>query len=266
MNKKNYSFDLETFRDMLQICPNLPYQKFVDPSFEEEILAFIRELGYSGNVKSLSKIKVDTLPQPWRTFGTIINKCLSGKVTGLDLLRLSRVQILWDQSILRRNKVDWLMAKDDHVLTTMRFIPQHKVVQKYGVILPDYLTNQAMKESEAYKTYYDLATGKVALKPKYVHRSTRKKTDQAPQDAPGKRLKATTKVAKSGKKKQPARGLETLSEIALSEAEQMKIAIKRSKTQLHSSHASGSGTDEGTSVSPRVPDVSTDGYEDEHIS
>ncbi|GJW50548.1 hypothetical protein Tco_0091899 [Tanacetum coccineum] len=159
-----------------------------------------------------------------------------------------------DQSILRRNKVDWLMSKDDPVLTTMRFIPQHKVVQKYGVILHDYLTNQAMKESEAYNTYYDLATRKVALKPKYVRQSTRKKTDQAPQDAPGKRLKATTKVAKSRKKKQHARGLETLSEIVLSEAEQMKIAIERSKTQLHSSYASGSGADEGTSVSPGVPD------------
>ncbi|GKC26429.1 hypothetical protein Tco_1033723 [Tanacetum coccineum] len=50
MNEKNYSFDLETFRDMLQICPNLPCQKFVDPPFEEEILAFIRELGYPGDI------------------------------------------------------------------------------------------------------------------------------------------------------------------------------------------------------------------------
>ncbi|GJZ94889.1 hypothetical protein Tco_0667092 [Tanacetum coccineum] len=95
MNKKNYSFDLETFKDMLQICPNLPGQKFEDPPFEEEILAFIRKLGYFGNMKSLSDAKVETLPQTWRTFGTIINKCLSGKVTGLDLLRLSRAQIMW---------------------------------------------------------------------------------------------------------------------------------------------------------------------------
>ncbi|GKC42414.1 hypothetical protein Tco_1060136 [Tanacetum coccineum] len=268
LNTKRYSFDLETFRDMLQICPNIPSQKFMDPPFEEEILNFMRELGYSRNIKSLSGIKVEMLPQPWRTFKTIINKCLNGKVTGLNLLLLSRAQILWgmfhqknvdyvyfiwedlvfqienrvskrdkdmyyprftkviinhfmsqDQSIPRRNKVDWHMAKDDPVLTTMRFIPQHEVVQKYGVILPGYLTNQAIKDSEAYKTYYDLATGKVAPKPKYVHRSTRTKTDQAPQDAPGKRLKAIAKVAKSGKKKQPARGLETLSEIALSKAE-----------------------------------------------
>ncbi|GJW83551.1 hypothetical protein Tco_0156696 [Tanacetum coccineum] len=48
MNKKNYSFDLETFRGMLQICLNLPRQKFVDPPFEEEILAFIKNLSDSG--------------------------------------------------------------------------------------------------------------------------------------------------------------------------------------------------------------------------
>ncbi|GJZ02838.1 ribonuclease H-like domain-containing protein [Tanacetum coccineum] len=57
------------------------------------------------------------------------------------------------------------MANDDHILTTMRFIPQHKVVQKYSAILPDNITNQAMKESEAYKTYYGLATRKVIPKP-----------------------------------------------------------------------------------------------------
>ncbi|GJZ55448.1 hypothetical protein Tco_0610641 [Tanacetum coccineum] len=57
---------------------------------------------------------------------------------------------------LRRNKVDWHMANDDPILTTMRFIPQHEVVQKYGAILPNYLTTQAMKESEAYKTYHAL--------------------------------------------------------------------------------------------------------------
>nr|GEV91230.1 hypothetical protein [Tanacetum cinerariifolium] len=62
---------------MLQICLNLPRQKFVDPLFKKEILAFIRELGYPRNIKSLSDVKVEILPQPWRTFGTIINKCLS---------------------------------------------------------------------------------------------------------------------------------------------------------------------------------------------
>ncbi|GJT93891.1 hypothetical protein Tco_1082736 [Tanacetum coccineum] len=303
------------FGNMIQICPNLPGQKFEDPPFEEDILAFIRELGYPRDIKSLSDVKVDTLYQPWRTFGTIINKCLRGKATGLDQLRLFWAQIIWgmynqkkvdyvyllwedlvyqienkvskknkymyyprftkviinhfmskDKSIPRRNMVDWHMANDDTILTIMRFISKHEIVQRYGAIIPDTLTNQAMKELDAYKTYHDFATGKVIPKPKYVRRLTRAKTDQAPTASPGKRLKATAKVAKSGKKKLHAQGLETLSEIALSRAEQMKIVTKRSKTKFHSSYTSGSGTNERTSVSPRVLDVPTYGSKDEQNS
>ncbi|GKB64612.1 hypothetical protein Tco_1270509 [Tanacetum coccineum] len=141
-----------------------------------------------------------------------------------------------DQSIPRRNKVDCHMANDDPILTTMRFIPQYEVVQKYGAILLDNLTTPAMKESEAYKTYYAFATGKVIPKPK------------------------------SGKKKLRTEGLEALSEIALSEAEHMKLVIERSKTQLYSSQPSGFGAHEGTGVTPGVPDVPTYREDDEELS
>nr|GEU40013.1 hypothetical protein [Tanacetum cinerariifolium] len=59
------------------------------------------------------------------------------------------------------------MAKDDPILTTMRYISKREVVQKYGVILPDTLTNQEMKETDAYKTYYAFSYGKEIPKPKY---------------------------------------------------------------------------------------------------
>ncbi|GJU72898.1 hypothetical protein Tco_1264303 [Tanacetum coccineum] len=139
-----------------------------------------------------------------------------------------------------------------------------------------------MLESKAYKTYYAFASGEKAPKPKYVRKkadpdsSPKKKPIQATECS---RLKTTAKVAKSDKKKQPAmtpkaKGLDVLSKVALTEAEQLKLATKRSKTQLHSSHASGSGdgvdtqskvpdeqqqktsgTNEGTGIKPGVPDV-----------
>ncbi|GKC49678.1 hypothetical protein Tco_1072423 [Tanacetum coccineum] len=59
--------------------------------------------------------------------------------------------------------------------------------------------------------------------------------------------------------------METLLEVALTEAEQMKLATKQSLVQTHSSHASGSGAHEGTSVIPGVPDVPTYRYDDEEI-
>nr|GEU78027.1 hypothetical protein [Tanacetum cinerariifolium] len=49
------------------------------PPFEEEVLPFIRKLGHTRDIKLLIDVKIDTLHQPWRTFGTIFNKCLSEK-------------------------------------------------------------------------------------------------------------------------------------------------------------------------------------------
>nr|GEV49554.1 retrovirus-related Pol polyprotein from transposon TNT 1-94 [Tanacetum cinerariifolium] len=132
--------------------------------------------------------------------------------------------------------------------------------------LTDYLTNQAMKESEAYKTYHDLATRKVQPKPKYIRRSSRSKTKKSPKPFPGKRVKATVKVAKSRKKKQPTLRLQTLLEVALTEAEQLKLATKLSLIQTHSSHASGSGAHEGTGVKPGVLNIPTYHLDEEEIS
>ncbi|GJZ99328.1 hypothetical protein Tco_0671879 [Tanacetum coccineum] len=89
-----------------------------------------------------------------------------------------------------------------------------------------------------------------------------------------KRVKQTSKMTGLGKQKQPATGLETLSETALTKTEQLKIAIKRSRIQIHNSQASVSGngvdilskvldeqvhektcTDEGAGDKPEVPDV-----------
>ncbi|GKD40592.1 hypothetical protein Tco_1260799, partial [Tanacetum coccineum] len=260
MNKKSYSFDMETFRNMLLICPKLPGQKFVDPPFKEEILTFIRELGYlaTSNYSLMSKlIRYLNL----ENFGP--------SSTSVIVEKVDYVYLLWEDLVFQIENKESMKEKYMIILQDSQKLSSslhHKVVQRYGAILPDYLTNPAMKESEAYKTYHDLATGKVQPKPKYVRRSSRTKSDEAPKPSSSKRVKTTAKVAKSGKKKQPALGLETLSDIALTEAEQMKLAIERSKTQLHISQPSSSGAHEGTGVTPGVLDVPTFESDDEQIS
>ncbi|GKD11083.1 hypothetical protein Tco_1190768, partial [Tanacetum coccineum] len=94
INKKKVSLDVEILREILQICPRLPRQQFEDLPLEHDILSFIRDLGHSGDIHYLTDISIDYLHQPWRAFATIINKCLSGKETGYDKIRLSRAQIL----------------------------------------------------------------------------------------------------------------------------------------------------------------------------
>nr|GEX03794.1 hypothetical protein [Tanacetum cinerariifolium] len=68
-------------------CSKLPGQQFEDLPLKHDILSFIRDLGHSGDIIYLSDVNVDYLHQPWRAFSTIINKCLSGKETGMDKIQ-----------------------------------------------------------------------------------------------------------------------------------------------------------------------------------
>ncbi|GJX02970.1 hypothetical protein Tco_0188886 [Tanacetum coccineum] len=69
-------------------------QEFEDLPLENGILSFIRDIGHSRDITYLFNVSVDYLHQTWRAFATIINKCLSGKETGMDKIRLSHAQIL----------------------------------------------------------------------------------------------------------------------------------------------------------------------------
>ncbi|GKC86589.1 hypothetical protein Tco_1147238 [Tanacetum coccineum] len=258
LNGKSHTVNVYKFRDMLKICPKLQGQKFKEPPLEEEILSFITDLRHTGEIKFLSDINVNHMHQPWRSFSTIINKCLSGKTTALESLLIVDYFMAKDQAIPKRNMMFWHYARDDFMFTTVRVISKHQDTQVYDVILPQHLTNQAMLESEAYMTYRAYATGDMTPKPK----STKKKADSesSPKTNPTqaskrKRIKTSAKGDKAAKMKQSttkSKGLTVLSEVALSKADQMKLATKRSKKEFHSSHASGSG--DGVDIQSKVPD------------
>ncbi|GJZ53019.1 hypothetical protein Tco_0607904, partial [Tanacetum coccineum] len=154
-----------------------------------------------------------------------------------------------DPSIPRRNKVNWHYARDDPMFTTINVISRNEDTQLYGAILPVALTNEDIRNSESYKEYYAIASGTIPPKTKGSKKkaNTDTITKQKPPTAP--------KEKKSGKGKQKTTELETISEADLTEAEQLKIITKRSRQETHSSHASGSGADEGTGVTPGVPDA-----------
>ncbi|GJZ62294.1 hypothetical protein Tco_0618431 [Tanacetum coccineum] len=154
-----------------------------------------------------------------------------------------------DPSIPRRNKVNWHYARDDPMFTTINVISRNEATQLYGAILPVALTNEDIRNSESYKEYYAMASG--TIPPKTKGSKKKANTDAIPKQKPP----TAPKEKKSGKGKQKSAELETISEADLTEAEQLKIVTKRSRQETHSSHASGSGADEGTGVTPGVPDA-----------
>ncbi|GJZ97561.1 hypothetical protein Tco_0670014 [Tanacetum coccineum] len=224
LEKKKCRVDIEVFHEILQICPRLHNQ----------------------------------MHQPWRTFATIINRCISGKTTGLDRLMESRAQILW--GIYNKKNVDY-----------------------YGALIPDDMINQDIKDSKAYKTYYDFATGKATPKKgrkyKKVASPSRKLSpvlEEEPVVKPKKAkkpAKKSTTVPTTGvvikdtpgvsisKKKAPGKvdrgkGMDLLTDAALLEVAQVKEALKKSKKDSYMLHPSGLG--DGVGSQPKVPNESKD--------
>ncbi|GKA49779.1 hypothetical protein Tco_0742852 [Tanacetum coccineum] len=255
LNGKSHTVNVDNFRDMLKICPKLPGQKFKEPPLEEDILSFIRDLGYIGEIKFLSDVNVNHVHQPWRSFVAIFNKCLSGKTTALENLmfqvenknsnknndmyypRFTKVIVDYfmakDQAIPRRNKMFWHHARNDFMFTTVRVISKHQDTQVYGAILPQHLTNKAMLESAAYMTYRAYATGEKTLKLKTTKKkvdseaSPKKKTTKATK---GKRIKSSAKGDKAAKKKKPAetsmdKGLTVLSDKSSEEDDEDEVNV-----------------------------------------
>nr|GEW76753.1 hypothetical protein [Tanacetum cinerariifolium] len=64
MNNKKHIVDLESFREMLHICPRIPGQAFAELPFEEEILEFIWFLGHGATIRTLTDVNINKLYQP----------------------------------------------------------------------------------------------------------------------------------------------------------------------------------------------------------
>nr|GEW99497.1 reverse transcriptase domain-containing protein [Tanacetum cinerariifolium] len=231
MNNRKRIVNLEYFREMLHICPRLPNQTFDELPFEEEILAFLRYLKHSGEIRKI-------------TDGMYYKK------------NADFAYLLWEDFVYQVEHKD---AKKSNEMYHPRFT-------KFDAILPIELTNEDIRNFAAYKEYYAIASGATPPKTKASVRKTHSSSDTTitPPMAAGTRL-STSDKGKQPAKSSKVKGLSVLSEVAMTEAEQMKLAIKRSLQQTYISQASGSGADEGTGIIPGVPDVPTD-ESDEEIS
>nr|GEZ62473.1 hypothetical protein [Tanacetum cinerariifolium] len=135
-------------------------------------------------------------------------------------------------------------------------------------MLPIELTNDEIKNTKAYKEYYAFATREAKPKPKASARRKRSGSDTSitPPTAtttPKPTVAITPRLTAAVKGKQTTKSLSAPSEVARTEAQHLKIVLRRSRQQTHISQPGGSGTDEGTGSKPEVSDVPTDESEEE---
>ncbi|GJU22679.1 hypothetical protein Tco_1156021 [Tanacetum coccineum] len=165
-----------------------------------------------------------------------------------------------DKTISMRNKINLYIICNNSLLGTLKFISKTQDYQQYGAMIPDDMINQDIKDSKAYKTYYEFATGKVPPKKARKYKkvaSPSRKLSLVKEAKPAKKAKRVKRPAKKfttaptsgvvirvtpgvsvSKKKAPikadrSKGIEILSDVALSKEAQLKEATKRSKKDFY---------------------------------
>nr|GFD49533.1 hypothetical protein [Tanacetum cinerariifolium] len=124
----------------------------------------------------------------------------------------------------RRNKVNWHYVRDDQMFTMIMLVSRHQNTQQFGAMFPIELTNADIKNSDAYKEYYAVATGATPPKTKASVRKTKSSSDTTVTPLPT--AAAGTRLFTSAKGKQPAttfkaKSLTSLSKVAMTEAKQL---------------------------------------------
>nr|GEY42243.1 hypothetical protein [Tanacetum cinerariifolium] len=283
MDNKKHIVNLESFRDMLHIYPRIPGQSFDELPFEEEILDFIRFLGHSAIIKTLTDVNINKLYQPWRSFAAIINKCLTRKSFGYDSFWLSQAQILWGLYYKRNIDYAFLIWEDfvyqvkNHKKSNEMYYPRFiKVIIHHFMSKDPSIPRRNMVNWHYVRDDFLFSTIKVVSR----HQNTQQYGAMLPIELTNDEIRNTKaykeyyafatgeatpkpKASKQPAKATKAKSPSALSEVVMTEAKQLKLVLKRSRQQMHISQSGSSGTNEGTGYKPRVLDVPIDESEEE---
>nr|GEV55176.1 hypothetical protein [Tanacetum cinerariifolium] len=131
---------------------------FDELPLEEEILAFLRYLRHSGEIRKLTdgmyhKKNVDFAYLMWEDF----------------------VYQVEHKDSKKSNEMYY--PRDDQMFTTIKLVSRHQNTQKFGVMLHVELTNEDIRNSEAYKEYYAIASGAALPMTKASVRKTKSSFD-----------------------------------------------------------------------------------------
>ncbi|GJW11795.1 hypothetical protein Tco_1577622 [Tanacetum coccineum] len=158
-DNKSFKVGVEVFHDVLQICPRIRNQEFVEPPTHEETVAFIKELEECGIFELI-----------WEDFMYQIDnqQSTAARRSNMPYPRFTKAIIQHfiskDKTISMWNNMFMHGVKNDSVLRFIKFVSKYEIRQVYGKLITNVLVSKEMLKSEAYRTYLDYATRKVIPK------------------------------------------------------------------------------------------------------
>ncbi|GKE13063.1 hypothetical protein Tco_1416614, partial [Tanacetum coccineum] len=212
----------DLLRNALNITPKDLDHPFTSPAPEKEIIRFVNQLGCATSFKIIFALMVNELHLPWRTFMTMINRCLTGKGS---------------------------KGSKDHV---------------YGMPILDVMFNNAVKASADYSEYLDKSTGSAPAKP--IGRGkgllTKDEVEFAVKTVSIPKSKRSQIVTKEISQSKEA--IDDEVDIEGTDEEKVVPLVKRiftgvsiGKETYRETEVVEEGPDEGSGVTPKVPDVQT---------
>ncbi|GKC71367.1 hypothetical protein Tco_1117250, partial [Tanacetum coccineum] len=157
---------------------------FVPPPAGDMVIDFMNNLGYPEELQFVSKMYVNSPYQSWRTILSMINQCLTGKTSGGDKPKYPVLQMLW--RVVTGTNVDYAeliweefvqaiknffsdvanlkspvhITADDYPLGNLKFVSKGGVDEVFGMPITKDLITDAIRNSEYYKKYLEMAARK----------------------------------------------------------------------------------------------------------
>nr|GEW48421.1 hypothetical protein [Tanacetum cinerariifolium] len=184
-----FILDANFLREALEITPIIRAHQFESPPTGNAIMDFVNELGYPEELHFVSRMAVNKLYQPWRAILSMIDQCLTGKISGYDrpryptfltdkanrgittkkdkkikphVILYCRFTKLIVGHLERKNNIHqryvslFNMAEDDHRLRNLKFVPKGKEDEVFGMKIPKELITENIRNAPYYNAYLEM--------------------------------------------------------------------------------------------------------------
>ncbi|GKD57794.1 hypothetical protein Tco_1291181, partial [Tanacetum coccineum] len=138
-----FTLDANLLREALEITPIDQAHQFESPFSGNAIMDFLNELGYTEELHFVSRMAVYNLYQPWKAILSMINQCLTRKTSG-------------KHNINQRSGSPFVMAKDDHRLGNLKFVPKGEEDEVFRMKIPKELITNNIRNAPYYNAYLEM--------------------------------------------------------------------------------------------------------------
>ncbi|GKE61666.1 hypothetical protein Tco_1512033, partial [Tanacetum coccineum] len=165
-----FEVNSELICEALQINPKVFDHPFVEPLPENEIMHFIKKLGYFEYLTKISDLAINNMYQLWRTFMTMINKYLTGKASAN---KSQKEGVATFSKIHKAHNQTYPLPEQPHIQETPILPPCHKIDATlrnlkftnkgakdpvFGMAIPMVMLSEEIKAYEDYLNYLAKST------------------------------------------------------------------------------------------------------------